>query len=264
MERTPKIVYYKDALNDDFAQTNIVKKPFPKKFKYVHRRNPFWSVLSFFLYHFLAFPILWLVGKIGYGVKVKGKKNLRILRRRGVFFYGNHTQIADAWTVQCFLRKGKKAYVLADSDAISIPFIRPLVMMLGCLPIPDMEHKEDFEEAIKYRYHQKKAIVIYPEKHIWPYCTHIRNYPDDSFVYPASYGAPVVAFCVTYRKARFFPNHRRPKMTVHVSRPFYPDMTKSIPERKKELRDSVYEFMLDYSAEEENVEYISYLPAPKE
>ena len=264
MNKTPKIVYYHDALNDDFAGTNIKKKPFPPKYKYLHRHNPFWSTFSFILYYFVAFPILWLIGKIGYGVKVKGKKNLRILFRRGVFFYGNHTQIADAWLVQCFIGNPKRSYVLADSDAISIPFIRPLVTMLGCLPIPDMDYKEAFEEAIRYRYAQKRAIVIYPEKHIWPYCTHIRNFSDDSFIYPATLGAPVVAFCTTYRKPHFFPKHRKPKMTIHVSHPFYPDMKKSIPERKKELRDAVYEFMLDYSAEEENIEHISYLPAPKE
>lgn len=264
MRKKQKVVYYSDPLNDDFAGTNIKKKPFPKKYKYIHRHNVFWSVLSFTLYYFIAFPILWLVGKIGYGVKVKGKKNLRILFRRGVFFYGNHTQIADAWLTQCFITNPKRSYVLADSDAISIPFIRPIVSLLGCLPMPDLDHKEAFEEAIRHRYAQKRAIAIFPERHIWPYCTHIRPFPDDSFVYPASLGAPVVAFCVTYRKPHFLAKHRRPKMTVHVSRPIYPDLKKSIPERKKELRDAVYEYMLDYSSEEENIEYISYLPAKKD
>ncbi len=264
MKRNPKIVYYEDALTDDFAGTSIKKKGFPKRFRYLHKHNFLWSILSFVLYYFLAFPILWLVGKIGYGVKVKGKKNIRSLFRRGVFFYGNHTQICDGWLVQCFLANPKRSYVIADSDAISIPLLKQIVMMLGCLPVPDLEHKEAFEEAVRYRYKQKRAIAIYPEKHIWPYSTHIRPYPDDSFVYPATLGSPVIAFCTTYRNAFILGKYRKPKMTIHISRPFYPDMTKSIPERKKLLRDAVYEFMLDYSAEEENEEYIAYLPKEKQ
>ena len=264
MNRKPKVVYYDDPLNDDFAGTSIKKKPFPKHFKYLHKHNFLFSALSFFLYYFVAFPFLWLVGKIGYGVKVKGKRNTRALFRRGVFYYGNHTQIADGWLTQCFLANPKRTYVMADSDAISIPFVRTLVMMLGCLPIPDMEHKDAFEEAVRCRYAQKRAIAVYPERHIWPYSTNIRPFPDDSFIYPATLGAPVIAFCTTYRKPLLFPNHRKPKMTIHLSRPIYPDMKKSIPERKKQLRDAVYEFMLDYSAEEENEEYIAYLPREKQ
>lgn len=252
-----KIVYYDDPLNDDFAGTNIKKKPFPSSFKYMHPHNPFWKIGSFLFYYF-ALVLLWIVGKIWMGVKVKGKKNIRALRRRGAFVYGNHTQIVDAWSVQCYISRGKRTYIMADSDAISIPFIRPLVMMLGCLPMPDLSHKDSFIEAVNKRYKQRCLISIYPERHIWPYSTHIRPYPDDSFIYPASLGAPVVATCTTYRPHHFFPKRRPPKMTIHVSKPFYPDMDKSLAERKKDLRDRVYDFMLDYSCEEENLEWISY------
>lgn len=258
-----KIVYYSDPLNDDFAGTNIKPRPFPERFKYVHKVNFIWKFFEFIFYYLIALPILWCVAKIGYGVKVKGKKNLRGLRTKGYFLYGNHTQIADAWLMQCFGIAPKRGYVLADQSAINMPAIRWLVMMLGCLPIPDLAHKDDFEEAIAYRIKQRRAVIIYPEAHIWPYATHIRPYSNDSFVYPAELGAPTVAFCVTYRKSKLFP-HGHPLMTVHVSRPFYPDMTKSIPERKKALRDACYDFMLDYSAEEENVEWISYRQKPKE
>ena len=53
-------------------------------------------------------------------------------------------------------------------------------------------------------------------------------------------------------------------MTVHVGRPIYPDMSLSLPERKKKLRDAVYDFMLDRATEDENEEWISYLPRKKE
>ena len=263
MRRVKKTIYYEDPLNDDFAGTKIKPRPFPEKYRYV-RKNPFWVLLSYFLYYVLAYPILWIVGKIWVGVKVKGRKNLRVLRRRGVFFYGNHTQIVDAWAVQVYVAKGKRSYIVADQDAINIPGLKGFVTLLGVMPIPDNAHREDFIKAIDYHYHHKKGIIIYPEQHIWPYSTHIRNFPDDSFTYPAKLGAPVVAICTTYRRPWLFPNKRKPKMTMHVSSPFYPKMKKSLAERKKDLRDKVYDFMLTHSCEDENIEYIRYVKKKEE
>ena len=48
-------------------------------------------------------------------------------------------------------------------------------------------------------------------------------------------------------------------MTVHVGKPFYPKMDLPLVARKTDLRDRVYEFMLDRSTDEENVEYIRYV-----
>jgi 1-acyl-sn-glycerol-3-phosphate acyltransferase len=254
-----KTVYYEDALGDDFAGTKIKQLTFYPKFKYIHR-NVFWRSFSWFVYYAVALPILWIVGKIGWGMKTKGRKNLRELHHRGCFVYGNHTQISDAWSGPSFIMSPKRTYIMANQDAVSIKGIRAFVVMMGCLPVPEqLEWKEAFKEAVAYRYKQRAAIMIFPEKHIWPYMTHIRPFPEDSFVYPSELGAPVVATCTTYRKARFFGDHRRPKMTIHISKPIYPDMSKSLIERKKILRDEVYDFMIRHAAEDENVEYIRYI-----
>lgn len=253
-----KTVYYTDALNDDFAGTKITHKGLKKGYKFVHK-NPIWRFFSWLIYYVIAVPVLFLVGKIGYGVKVKGKRNLYSVRHQGVFLYGNHTQIADAWMGQCFVLNPKRTYVLANTDAVSIKGVRWLVMMLGCIPVPeDLDNKDGFKDAIMTRYNQRAGIAIFPERHIWKYCTHIRPFPDDSFVYPAELGAPVVAMCTTYRKRKLFKN-LPPRMTVHVSKPFFPDMNLSIAERKKALRTYVYDFMIHHSAEDENIEYVRYI-----
>jgi len=254
-----KTVYYDDALADDFAGTKISQLPFYSKFKYIHK-NIFWRACSWFTYYVIALPILWIVGKIGWGVKTKGRNNLRELRHRGCFVYCNHTQMCDSWSGQVFVMRPKRTYIMANQDAVSIKGIRAFVMMIGCLPVPEQfEWKEAFKEAVEYRYKQSAAIMIFPEKHIWPYMTHIRPFSEDSFVYPSELGAPVIATCTTYRKAHLFGDYRRPKMTIHISKPIYPDMSKSLIERKKIVRDEVYDFMIRHAAEDENVEYIRYL-----
>ena len=258
-----KIVYYQDPLTDDFAGTKIDHRPLPENFKYAHK-DVFSRFFSFVLYWLIAVPILWIPVKLIFGIQIKGKKNLHSVRRQGVYFYGNHTQIVDAMLVQLFISGPRRAYIVADQDATSIRGIRYLVQLLGCIPVPETpkEHK-DFVECLKYRISQKRAVTIYPEAHIWPYCTHIRPFGDASFVYPAESGTPVVPFCVTYRKRKFFKN-TKPAMTVHIGKPVYPDKTLPLAERRKKLRDKVYYYMVNMAAESENEEYIAYVKKPSD
>ena len=257
-----RVYEYVDPLNDDFAGTKIEHRPLPKKFRFVHK-DPFSVVLSFLLYRLIALPVLWIVGKLKFGIAVKGKKNLRSLRGKPAFFYGNHTQIADAWLVQCYLT-GKRTYIVADQDATSIPGLRYLLKLLGCIPVPeDAEQRKCFVEALEHHVKMRRGIVIYPEAHIWPYCTKIRPFGDAAFTYPAEMDVATVPFCVTYRKRRFRKN-KSPLMTVHVGKPIYPNMRKSLPERKKELRDRVYDYMIDRACEDENVEWVSYVRKKEE
>lgn len=263
MKKPKKIYYYTDALNDDFAGTKITKRPLPENYKFVNK-DPFSRFFSFFIYWIIAVPVLFLPVKLIFGIKVKGRKNLKSVRRKGVFFYTNHTQIVDAMLIQLYVAGPKRTYIVADQDATSIKGIRYLVKSLGCIPVPETkgEH-EKFIDAISYRIKQKRGISIFPEAHIWPYSTHIRPFGDASFVYPSELGAPVVPVCVTYRQRKFFKS-RKPAMTVHVGKPILPDMKVSLMERKKELRQRVYDFMLDMSSENENEEYIAYVKAKKD
>ena len=257
-----KVVYYHDALNDDFAGTKIEHKSLPEDFKYCHK-SIFSRMFAFFIYWLFAVPILYFPVKWHFGIKVKGKKNLRFTRHKGVFFYTNHTQIVDAMLIQLYVAGPKRTYIVADQDATSIRGIRYLVQSLGCIPVPETpkQHK-DFVECLKYRIKQKRAISIFPEAHIWPFATHIRPFGDGSFVYPAEMNVPAVPVCVTYRKRKIRKN-MAPAMTVHVGKPINPDMSLPLAERRKVLRDRTYEFMLDMSAEDENEEYIAYIKAPE-
>lgn len=258
-----KIVYYSDPLNDDFAGTKIDHRPLPESFKYAHK-DIFSRFFSFVLYWLFAIPLLYLPVKLIYGIKVKGKKNLRQVRRKGVFFYGNHTQIVDAMTTQLFVSGPRRVYIVADQDATSIKGIRYLVQLLGCVPVPETPKEHVlFVDCLKYRIAQRRAVTIYPEAHIWPYCTHIRPFGDGSFVYPCELDAPVVPFCVTYRKRRVF-KKAKPALTIHIGRPLYPDKSLPLVERRKKLRDKTYDYMLTMSAECENEEYIAYVRKPKE
>lgn len=258
-----KTVYYTDPLNDEFSGNKIERRPLPKNYKYVHR-NIFYRATAWFVYYLILYPIAVIIYRLFLHYKVVGNKRIKGIMNKPVFFYGNHTTMWDAGIAQFLAARGKRTYIITNQDTTSIKGIRWLVSMLGAIPIPEnAEQRAKFVDCLKYRVKQKCGISIFPEAHIWPYSTHIRPFKDDSFVYPAECGAPVVAMCTTYRERRFRKN-KPPLPVVHISKPFFPDMSKSLTQRKQELRAQVYDYLVDVAGSAENVEYISYVRKKEE
>lgn len=262
--RVHKTVYYQDALHDDFAQAKIKAKPLPKHFKYIHKGIPYY-VISCFFYYVIAIPILYIYGKLRYSYRVLGRKKLwRVHPKYGYFIYGNHTAEGDAIFAPVSLVNPRITRTVCSREAFSVPGVRWLELMVGAMPLPDTPKRtEEFIAALNYHYYRGNAVLIFPEAHIWSYCTRIRPFPDQSFTYPASLGAPVFGLCTTYEEHKFF-KWRKPRPVIHISNPIYPDMSKPLGERAHLLREAVYSYLVDVSSSFDNVEYIRYLPAKKE
>lgn len=255
-----RVISYKDPVNEDYACTDISNKKIKGDFLYVHK-NKFWRMCSNIIYHIIAKPIVGLVAKVNRGVRVENKKVLKKLKKTGYFIYGNHTSKFDGVIPQTCLCK-QKAYIIANSDAVSIPGIQNLVMMLGTIPVPsDPASAINFQNAIEKRYKQNRVIAIYPEAHIWPFCQIIRPFGETSFSYPAKLNAPLIAMVTVYRKQRHnSPLKSKPRATIILSEPIYPNPLFSQKENMKYLRDQVYDFMVKTSEKANKVDYISYVP----
>ncbi len=253
-----RIIYYSDPLNDDFAGTGLKRVHLKKNYHYTSR-NVFYRFVSFLVYYLIALPVLYVAGKFWRGIRVKGKKRLKALKGKGAFFYGNHTQIADGFMVQVYCVPWRRTSIIADRSAFAIKGIGWLLKMMGMLPVPEtVGETMAFMKAIEDLNKRKNHIVIYPEAHIWPFYTGIRPFKENAFVYPSQLLAPVVPFCVTYRKRKIFRN-KSPRMDIHIGQPVYPDASLSIHDRAKALRDRTYDFMVETASSNENVEWIKYV-----
>lgn len=252
-----KIIYYEDALHDDFAGNNIQTKTVPADFPFA-LRGPFWRAAEFLVYRGIATPVVYLIGKIGFGLKIKNRRILRSLRGKGFFLYGNHTQnMMDAYTPTLAVFP-RHAHIVTGPDAVSIPCICRIVQLLGAIPLPGtMKGYRPFLETMHDRIRQNRVVTIYPEAHIWPWYTGIRPFPDGSFSYPVRENAPAVAFVTTFRKRKVF-RKLWPCLTVTLSEPFYPDNALPAHEAKKKLRDEVYGFMCRTAADPDNYAYYEY------
>lgn len=251
-----KVIYYSDELNDDFAGTNIKAKPLKNNFKFI-RKNPIWNLLAFLLRCFVI-PIAFLICKIKFRFKIVNKKVLKECKTSGYFLYGNHTQYSADAFLPSLIAFPKKSYIITSLDAVSIPGLRQFVLMLGAIPIPNFANQENaknFLEAIEKRNVQGHCIAIYPEAHIWPYYTKIRNYKSVSFKYPVRLNEPSYCFTTTYQKRK---KCKRPKITVYIDGPFYPNTDLKPKEQQEDLRNRIHDTMVMRS-KESNYEFIKYV-----
>lgn len=235
-----KTFYYADEQNDDFAGTNIKRKKLSKKHKYF-TKNPIWHFFAFVFYRLIATPIGSLFNLFAYRIKIVGKKKLRKYQKSGYFLYGNHVLIpGDAFT-PTMITFPKKAHIVVNPDATSIPVVGKIVEMLGAVPIPDdIKNMRAFCNAIDEYAAKNKVVVIYPEAHIWPYYTHIRPFKDTSFLYPTKNNKPVFCFTTVFNKGKILPIV---KTTVYIDGPFFVDESLSLRENKNKLRNEVFEAM---------------------
>ncbi len=244
----------KDPINDDFAGTNIKNKPVPEDYVYIHK-GIFRRITAFALYYIVAFPLVFLLTKITCREKIVGKKKLKPYRKTGYFIYGNHTRtVCDAFTPSV-ITFPKKAYIIANSDCVSIKGVKRIVEDLGAIPLPgNFKSAKNFRAAIKEHSERCHTIVVYPEAHIWPYYTGIRAFSDVSFRYPAEYASPAFSFTVTYRKRKFV---KRPKTVVYIDGPFFA-AGDDIKTKQQSLRDAVFESMTA-NAKKSDCEYATYV-----
>ena len=250
-----KVIYYKDEHNDEFSSAKITPKKIDGGYKYI--RNRF---LSGFLYNIVARPLAYIYVKLKYAQKTEGRQKLKPYRKKGVFIYGNHTQAGGDPLIPNVFCYPEKVYFIVHPNNVSMPFFGVFMPYLGALPLPDnMAAYRNFLSAVEQRIDEGGSVVIYPEAHIWPYYTGIRDFPDTSFGYPCKKDTPVFCFTNTYKKRKIF---KSPRIITYIDGPFFPDMSLPLSKRTKTLRDEVYNTMCG-RAKLSDSEYIRYIKEEK-
>lgn len=248
----PQINYYQ-TYQDDFVQSQEQNYKLSENYEWIHQ-NKIYKINSKILYK-IAYWVSLIYCRVFLHIKIKNSKILKKYKKEGYFIYGNHTQpIGDVFT-PAHICKGKRIYVIANSNNLKVKIIGRLLPILGILPIPDSpKQMKEFLKAVKKRADEKNCIVIYPEAHVWPYYTGIRPMPTTSFKFPVEAKMKSFAVTTTYQKRKW---GKKPKITVYVDGPFEPDEKLNKKENQEKLCDEIYKCMQNRS-KESTYEYIEY------
>lgn len=250
-----QIIYYTDELNEEFSTAKIVPKKIDENYKYKH--GVIWNITSYIIQNFISMFIKVPYQKIKFRLKYIGKEKLKKCKNEGYFIYVNHTQaFADTFIPSVGIYP-KRNFLIVNPENISMKGLGHLVEMLGAIPVPgNIEAMKKFLEIIEERVNNNCAITIYPEAHIWPYYTKIRNFKDVSFKYPIKWNKP--AYCMTNTYQSYGKNNDKIKIVTYIDGPFFPDEGLSPKEAQKNLRDKIYNKMVERS-QNSNIEYIKYI-----
>jgi 1-acyl-sn-glycerol-3-phosphate acyltransferase len=248
-----KVIYYRDELNEEFSNARIEPRVIDGSFAYFHGK--LWNVCSFLAQNLFSMPIKLLYSRLKFRIRFVGVDKLRSCRKKGYFIYGNHTQpFADTF-IPSLANYPKRNFFIVNPENVSIPGMRRLVELLGAIPIPcDLKGMKHFLASIEDKIRCNYSVTIYPEAHIWPYYTRIRPFKAVSFRYPVSFSCPVFALTNTYHARG---KKGKVRIVTYIDGPFYPDEGLKPGERQKDLRDRVYQCMVERSTESD-FEYIEY------
>ncbi len=248
-----RIKYY-SSYTDDFVGQNIKKIEIDENYKYIHK-NIFWKISSFICYRIIMMPIAFIYAKVVHGLSFKNKEVLKKAKDTGYFIFGNHTQEVIDTFIPTLGNFPRKCQIVAHPDNVALPFLGTFNKMMGGFPIPsNIRATKNFLSAMEKFLEDKNVISIYPEAHVWPYYTKIRNFPAISFKYPVNLNKPCFSFTTTYKdRGRF-----RPKIVVYIDGPFYSNKDLNTKKAQEELRNKIYETMCK-RCQSTNVEYIKYI-----
>ncbi len=252
-----EVIYYEDELNDEFSGTKIDARIIDEKFKY--KKSLIWDFFSCLIQNILSMPIKVLYLKIKFNHKFIGKEKLKKVKKEGYFMYANHTQnFADTF-IPSVANYPKRNFLIVNPENISLKGTGWLVEMLGAIPIPgNIKATKNFLDLINIRINKKQSITIYPEAHIWPYYTKIRNFKAVSFKYPVELNKPAFSITNTYQKDK-----NKIKMVTYIEGPFFADEKdkngKNLTNKEKvnNLRNKIYNSMVEKS-QNNNYEKIIY------
>ncbi len=235
--------------NEDIIhQWEPLKFNITEKYKYVPD-SIIYKFFSGFIYYVIAYPILWILTKIIYDLKIEGKENLKKLES-GAITVSNHVLVLDCVMVGLACIR-KKLYFTTREGSFKIPFVRKLIRLLRAIPIPkDLKNKEFFAKTVDKLLKRNKLVHFYPEAALWPYNETLRNFKSGAFVFAVKSEVPILPIVITFRNPkgirRIF--KRKKDVTIKILEPVYSIEDDNMTQKEiiNDLKCRVYDVMNNY------------------
>ena len=215
-------------------------------YEYIKNGKVF-SLFSNLLYYGIAFPILTILNKIVYDLKIEGKENIKNLQT-GAVSVSNHVLFLDCTMVGLSFGL-KKIYFTTREGSFKIPFVRKLIKLLRAVPIPSkLENKMSFVKEIDKAIKSGNIIHFYPEKALWPYYEKIRKFQNGAFNFAIRNDVPIIPIVITFRNPKGIRKlfKRKKDVTVKILEPIkYVGNEDSEKHCIEELKEQVHKVMQD-------------------
>lgn len=222
----------------DFPEDNPYKKLYPAKHvrELVFDENYTYLDKSFSFkfqrwigYTFLVDFMIPLVNHTKFGLRIRGRKNLRKYKevlKNGAITICNHCY---RWDAPCVINAlhFKKIWIPVYGDNLNGKDYWH-IKHVGGIPVPDnMGGLKKFNEAFDELHEKKQWFHVFPEESRWNFYKPVRPFRKGAFTMAYKYNMPIVPMCITFRERKgiykLLGKADKPLLTITVGEPIIPD-----------------------------------------
>jgi 1-acyl-sn-glycerol-3-phosphate acyltransferase len=183
-------------------------------------------LLSIVIYYLIAIPLLWLYCTFVLRVRIKNRKVLRLVRRKGgAVLIANHVHTLDSAMVGLAAFPKKPIFTSIPSN-FKLPVAGLFVSALGSVPIPEsMTEGRIFFYELSRILRNRRFVHVFPEGELNRYDETIRPFKRGAFQLAVKSSVPVVPVRISFSKRK----HRILKFLfgqtiyVRIGEPQFPD-----------------------------------------
>ena len=179
--------------------------------------------------------------------EIKGIENIQSLNS-GAIITCNHFNALDSFAIQLVYeesghKKNRKFFrVIREGNYTSFPgFFGFLMRHCNTLPLSsNMRTTQEMMRATNQLLSEGHFVLIYPEQSMWWNYRKPKPLKDGGFYFAAKNNVPVLPCFITMQDTEIMGADGYPvqEYTIHVSKPIYPDATKSVKANTAEMRDA--------------------------
>lgn len=218
----------KDTKRPEIPQEKIIEVNNSKKIDFT---KPFKFIYMDWWYNVITFPllvVLWVVVAlcaVFFGLRVKDRKNMKILRKQGCITISNHCHYFDT-VLATWLLYPHFLHVSVAQRNFEVPYVRRILRILRAFPIPASRLgfkliEGPIGEALKRKHH----IHFLPEGDLVHLSQTIYRFKQGAFLQAYKHQAPVLPMVYVMKRRKFFGKLMRPnwvKMTLVIGEPIFP------------------------------------------
>lgn len=213
--------------------------------KYEHLCTGFFECLFHLFMRFIAMLAGVFINGLAFGMKVKGRKNLR--RVKSAIITCNHVNNFDNLMVRNALF-GHRLFIVVGEFNNKKGFFGKCLKAGGTLPLSaNLRAMVNLRKAIERLLKKRNYVLFYPEESEWWMYEKPRPFRNGAFHFAATANVPIIPIFLTFSD----PKGLRAKIvkskvvTVHIMPPIYPQEHLSVKDNVDYMRDANYQLCVN-------------------
>jgi len=237
---------FNDSIKD-FKTARMIRedKKLKKYYRRVNRNNKIKELFCRLFYFGIAIPILIVLMRCWFGLKIKNRRVLQKIRKTGAVAICNHIHQMDSPICAVGIPWRKFTFVsMPENFAIKVAGV--FVNVLGSVPIPSTPRElQVFIYTLSKKLRQRQLILFFPEGERINYNENVQSFRRGAFYLSVDARVPVLPMKILLRKPDGLLKliRKKPCLTLVFGDPLYPDDSLPKNEAVNDLKDRAEKVM---------------------